>query len=465
MLKISRKACLLAAGVGMGWSWAPLTAGEIRLADRADVVFADDPSEMSLVLVDDQKKMCRQQERAWKQAQRDAAKNQKAQEKCQAKANKEACRDAGGGFMGGVSGLCSGAGDMFSGDLGDPFTVNSLLWDDCTEPCFTIGGWTQVGYHNDNDGTFNTRPGVVQLHQQWLFIEKVADGSNGVGFGGRVDVVYGTDGPNTQAFGNDPGRYDFADKFNYSGQYGLAIPQAYGQVAYENLSVKVGHFFTLQGYEVVAATGNFFYSHALSMNYIEPFTHTGAVATYTVNDQVELYGGWVAGWDTGFDRFNGSTAWHGGVKVSPMEDMSIVYTSTAGNLGWIGDGYSQTVLVTTNVTDDLTSVIGSDFVHTNEGVYSPGNTLNAISAYNYLIYQISDRTGVGMRNEWTKVDGISYNSFTAGVNFKPHANVVIRPEYRYNYSAAADNQPAGGRNPLGIQVNESIFGIDAIVTY
>ena len=191
----------------------------------------------------------------------------------------------------------------------------------------------------------------------------------------------------------------------------------------------------------------------------------GIPTSHPAAEQLELYGGWVAGWDTGFDRFNGSTAWHGGVKVSPMEDMSIVYTSTAGNLGWIGDGYSQTVLVTTNVTDDLTSVIGSDFVHTNEGVYSPGNTLNAISAYNYLIYQISDRTGVGMRNEWTKVDGISYNSFTAGVNFKPHANVVIRPEYRYNYSAAADNQPAGGRNPLGIQVNESIFGIDAIVTY
>ncbi len=70
-----------------------------------------------------------------------------------------------------------------------------------------------------------------------------------------------------------------------------------------------------------------------------------------------------------------------------------------------------------------------------------------------------------MRNEWTKVDGVSYNSFTAGVNFKPHANVVIRPEYRYNYSAAGDNMPAGGRNPLGIEVNQSILGVDAIVTY
>jgi len=469
MLKISGKACLLAAGIGMGWSWAPLAASEIRLADRADVVFADEPGEMSLVFVDDQRQMCRQQERAWKQAQRDAARARKAQEKCQAKANRGACRD-GGGFGGGFCGLCSGAGDMFSGELGDPFTINSLLFDsECEEPCFTIGGWTQIGYHNDSDGTFNTRPDKLNLHQQWLYVEKVADGSNGIGFGGRVDVVYGQDAPNTQAFGNEFGRYDFSDDFNYGAQYGLAIPQAYGQIAYDALSVKVGHFFTLQGYEVVASTGNFFYSRALSMNIIEPFTHTAAVATYTVSEELELYGGWVAGWDSGFDRLDGATAWHGGFKVSPMENMSFIYTSTAGNLGWIGDGYSHSTILTTNVTDELTSVIGSDLVHTNQGVDPAGgptgDTFNAISAYNYLLYQISDRTGVGMRNEWVKVDGVSYHSFTAGVNYKPMANLVIRPEYRYNYSPGGDNEPAGDQNPLGIDVNESIVGIDAILTY
>jgi len=453
--------------MGMGWSWAPLSAGEIRLADRADVVFADEPSDVSLILVDDQKKMCRQQERAWKQQQRDAAKAMKQQERCQDKA----CRPqrTGPGFVDRCGSLCSGCGDMFTSELGDPFTINSLLWDECDDPCFTVGGWTQVGYSNNNDGAFNTRPDKFNLNQQWMYIEKIADGSDGFGWGGRIDAIYGQDAANTQAFGNNFGRYDFSDSFNYGAQYGWAIPQAYAQVAYDNVSVKVGHFFTLQGYEVVAATGNFFYSHALTMNYTEPFTHTGALATITVSDQLEVYAGWVAGWDSGFDRLNGASAWHGGFKVTPMENMSFIYTSTAGNLGWIGDGYSQSAIVTTNVTDQLTSVIGSDLVHTNAGVYPAGapsgNTFNSISAYNYLIYQINDRTGVGMRNEWTKVDGISYNSFTAGFNYKPVANVVVRPEYRYNYSAAGDNMPAGGRNPLGIEVNQGILAVDAILTY
>jgi hypothetical protein len=468
MLKISGKACLLAAGMGMGWSWAPLAAAEIRLADRADVVFADEASEMEMVLVDDQRKMCRQQERAWKAQQREMAKAMKRQEKCQAQGEGGPCRERGR-FMDRCGDGLSSCGSFFTDELGEPFTINSLLWDECDEPCFTVGGWTQVGYSNDNDGTFNTRPDKFNLNQQWMYIEKIADGSDGFGWGGRIDAIYGQDGPNTQAFGNNFGRYDFSDSFNYGAQYGWAIPQAYGQVAYDKLSVKIGHFFTLQGYEVVAATGNFFYSHALSMNFIEPFTHTGAVATYTASEQLELYGGWVAGWDSGFDRFNGATAWHGGFKVTPVEDFSVIYTSTAGNLGWIGDGYSQSLIATTNVTDELTSVIGSDYVRTNQGVYPAGapsgDTFHAISAYNYLIYQVTDRTGVGMRNEWTKVDGISYNSFTAGLNFKPHANVVIRPEYRYNYSPAGDNMPAGARNPLGIQVNESIAAIDAIFTY
>ncbi len=78
------------------------------------------------------------------------------------------------------------------------------------------------------------------------------------------------------------------------------MPQAYGTVAYDKLSVKVGHFYTPAGYEVVPATGNFFYSHAFTWNFTEPFTHTGALASYAASDELTLMGGWVAGWDSGF---------------------------------------------------------------------------------------------------------------------------------------------------------------------
>ena len=42
------------------------------------------------------------------------------------------------------------------------------------------------------------------------------------------------------------------------GIYGFALPQVYGEVAMGDLSVKMGHFFTIIGYEVVTAPDNFF---------------------------------------------------------------------------------------------------------------------------------------------------------------------------------------------------------------
>ena len=59
-----------------------------------------------------------------------------------------------------------------------------------------------------------------------------------------------------------------------------------------DLSIKAGHFFTLIGYEVVGATGNFFYSHAFTMNNSEPFTHTGVLGTYDLGDGYTSYFGW-----------------------------------------------------------------------------------------------------------------------------------------------------------------------------
>ena len=46
---------------------------------------------------------------------------------------------------------------------------------------------------------------------------------------------------------------------------------------YNDWKIKLGHFYTPIGYEVVPANGNFFYTHAYTMQYGEPFTHTGVL--------------------------------------------------------------------------------------------------------------------------------------------------------------------------------------------
>src|SRR5690606_251787 len=99
-----------------------------------------------------------------------------------------------------------------------------------------------------------------------------------------------------------------------------ALPQVYGEVAYHNLSVIMGHFLSPLGYETVQAPGNFFYSHSFAFNHARPFTHTGAMATWD-RDDLTLYGGWVAGNDTAFELVDGGSAFLGGFRYRVTENV------------------------------------------------------------------------------------------------------------------------------------------------
>jgi hypothetical protein len=52
--------------------------------------------------------------------------------------------------------------------------------------------------------------------------------------------------------------------------------------------------------------------------------------------------------------------------------------------------------------------------------------------------------------------------FTAGVNIKPHANLLIRPEWRYRWSPTLNDDPATDST---FNWEDGIFGIDAILTF
>ncbi len=354
------------------------------------------------------------------------------------------------------------AQDFLFGDLGDPFTIT-----DEDDPV-TIGGWSQWGYTNRSDGVFNTYQDHFQAQQQWLYVEKVADGSEGMDYGFRMDLMYGTDAANTQAFGNDPGTYDFQNGWDH-GEYGWALPQLYGEIAMGDVSVKAGHFYTLLGYEVVGAPGNFFYSHAFTMNFSEAFTHTGVLASYAASDDVTLYGGWTLGWDTGFNQFGGGNSFLGGASVQIFDELNATYILTAGNLGWLGDGYTHSVVLNYAITDKLNYIAQSDLVTTNvDAIADGGSTYHTIGINQYLIYWMSDRVGFGGRAEWWKANGISYYETTLGFNYKPCANLVVRPEVRYQWSPAGNgfSDMKHGSNPAGLPLDEgAIIGVDAIFTF
>ena len=76
----------------------------------------------------------------------------------------------------------------------------------------------------------------------------------------------------------------------------------------------------------------------------EPFTHTGALATYAMSDNL-VYGGWTLGWDTGFRQFNQGSSWLGGFCLS-LGDDDLHLHQHRGDFGWRGrDAYSHSVVL------------------------------------------------------------------------------------------------------------------------
>ena len=316
------------------------------------------------------------------------------------------------------------------------------------EPRFS--GWTSIGYHDQSNGLFNNHAHGVNLHQLWMTIESGGAGKDGdlsvIGY--RADVVYGADGPDTQAFGNPPGSWDYQNNWG-NGKNGWAMPQLYVHGALGEMRYKVGHFFTPVGYETVTAPNNFFYSHAQTMFNSEPFTHTGVLTEFQTNQDATVYLGWSLGWDSGFAQSaNGNNA-IAGVAKNLTEDVALTYMSTFGNLGWRGEGYSHSIVFDMALTENLSYVLQSDYVNTSSLVDAGDD----IGLNNYLIYRIDDCLSLGARLEWWRDNSVSKNSFTVGANWRPGKGLfLLRPEVRTDWIPADD-------------YSETAFGVDAIVEF
>jgi len=365
--------------------------------------------------------------------------------------------------------------------LGDPCTL--------PQPCalqrrgITLSGWFSSGIYGNAHGAgtngplgFNDVGDGYTVNQLWLALDKPTDtGGYGVDWGGHVDYVFGVDGPDTQAFGDEDWDYGW----NSARDYGSAIPQAYVELAINDWTIKGGHFYTIIGWEVVQAPDNFFYTHSYTMYYAEPFNHTGILASYKLNDNVTAHGGWTAGWDSGWGNRNGASTFLGGVALTLSEDASLTWacnTGTQGNAGGVirGDVYMNSIVFEYALTDKFTYILQHDL----GSVSGAGATPSQWFGINqYFQYQLNDCWAAGMRVEWFRDDDGArvpidaqlngnpgdYYGITWGLNYRPHANVMLRPEIRYDWF--------DGLNPNGLpfdngQSNEQFSGgFDVIVTF
>ncbi len=337
-------------------------------------------------------------------------------------------------------------------------------------------GNAPLGFRNVSDG--------ATFDQFWLTAEKALDDCC-PSWGFRIDYVFGADGPDTTAFG-DQSKFDF--RWQSSRDYGSALPQAYAQYGTSDFNVKVGHFYTIIGYEVVSAPENFFYSHAYTMYYGEPFTHTGILAERSMMcDQMTVWAGWTNGWDSYYGDHLDASTFLGGASYAVNDCLSVTYATVWGDHGDgtarggvpsnAGDIYMHSVVVDYQINECMQYVFQSDYA--NNRIAGAHNEWYGVNQY--LFYTLSDCYKLGARFEWfNDADGVrivnndavgtaigpdvDYYSVTLGLNYTPNNNIILRPEVRWDW---ADGGTPFNPNAAGVGTvdDQFYYGMDLIVLF
>ncbi len=338
-----------------------------------------------------------------------------------------------------------------------------------------VGGWVSVGIAGNPDDpidrtngpvTFDSRANEFNMQQLYGYIEKTVDTEGDKwDFGFRADILYGLAAQYSLTANLD----DNLITDNASRLYKLAFPQTYVEVFApigNGITTKIGHFYTIIGNEVVTAPDNFFFSHAYTMQYGEPFTHTGILSSYSINDNISITGGVVTGWDSFFQE---PPNFLGGISFANDDaTTSLAFSLITGDVDNT-DEHNRTmysIVFNHDFMEKLHYTLQHDMGIEEKSTTTPSNT-KWYGINQYLTYDINDELGAGMRFEWfrdeggTRVTGQSDHFFelTAGLNYTPFTWLKLRPEVRYDWAVNTTPYDDGTKD------DQVLIAADAIITF
>lgn len=355
-------------------------------------------------------------------------------------------------------------------------------------------GWFNAGVMLNSDspashfnGPYNAvdRSNEAMLNQAYLIAEKNLPQCDR-GIGGRIDVIYGEDHLLAQSIGLE--LHDDGTSHWNSQYYGVAIPQAYLNFGSQALNLQVGHFYSVVGYEGVMAPDNFFYSKSYSYQFAGPFTHWGGMVNWSPSDQWTFNVGLTNGWD-GLDR---TTDRLGMIARAKYTADSGVWTSFAVTSGQeynnaaglpLAPAFANRTRYSWLVGLPLTSRLDYVFhqwLGAQQDGAPNGERADWYGIDQYLVYNINCCWKAALRFEWfndeegTRV-GLNrpsnpnnapfagdFLSISAGLNWMPSANFIVRPEVRYDWFNGV-----AGVNPYndGLATDQLMVGFDAILKF
>jgi len=214
------------------------------------------------------------------------------------------------------------------------------------------------------------------------------------------------------------------------------------------LTLKAGKFNTLVGSEVAEPWNNPTYSRSLLYSLMQPITHTGGLASYTINEMFAVTVGGITGWDVVKDN-NGKPAFTGQVAIT-VSPQYVFYLNTIigpeipnddGDIRYLFD-YVSTIKP---FGDSFAIITNVDY-----GVESNSNTNGTGDAFfwgisNAFDYTVMPGLDVIYRVDWFSDDGGTRTgthqrvwAMTADVKWKVTDYLYVRPEYRHDES---DHKP------------------------
>ena len=311
---------------------------------------------------------------------------------------------------------------------------------------------------------FNTAQARIKMDAVDFNIERITDASaaaknHTIDVGGRIEMMYGFDmakihsngmgfyGGGGFAGNGSGGRQDPEDQFD--------IPQAYVDVALpvgNGLLIRAGKFVTLMGTEVIDGPSNPLYSHSYLFGYAIPFTHTGVLGNYAINDNWNIWAGITRGWNQSLKDNNGAIDFLGQVSWTSTDKNDAVWLTLSEGpeaTGDSGDYWTVFDFIYTHTFNKQFSVtVNADYGDAPHALFPKSAQWGGVALYGK--YVLSDYITLNARGEFyddengftlTGIPHTQVYEATLGASITPMPNneilknLVVRPEVRLDYAS------------------------------
>ena len=330
-----------------------------------------------------------------------------------------------------------------------------------------ISGFASASYLYDFDSThgsrtvvgrtFDTHANQFALNKFKLALEKPIDynPTNWI-VGYRADLIFGEDAAAIHSASPHGGTFNLGTDGDLEQAFvDINVPVGNG------LKVIVGKTVTLMGLEVIEEVANPNWSEGNQFLFVENFTQTGAQLAYKWNDKLDTEFVVFNGWDALPDNNTGlSYMGRIGYALGSNDTIGVVgyggpeqATVSLGGLGSTGNWREGVnVVVNHKFSDKFNSYVQLDYGHEDNAFLSDGVTqANAewYAAGLWLLYDFTDKVELAFRQDFLRDRNGSRTGATFGLpvgdtpelysstltlNWKPVANVQIRPEIRWDHS-------------------------------